>query len=38
MWGFGGLAALVAAVALFAAWLAALERSTPGRTTLRRGP
>ena len=30
MWGFGGVAALVAAVVLFAAWLAALERSTAG--------
>ncbi len=30
MWGFGGVAALVAALVLFAAWLAAMERSTPG--------
>lgn len=30
MWGFGGLAAVVATVVVFAAWLAALDRSTPG--------
>jgi putative membrane protein len=32
MWGFGGLAAVVAAVALFASWLYALERATELRT------
>jgi putative membrane protein len=31
MWGFGGVAAVVAAVALFASWLAAAERATPSR-------
>lgn len=30
MWGVGGIAAVVAAVVFFAAWLAALERSQPG--------
>ncbi|MDP9019643.1 MAG: cytochrome c oxidase assembly protein [Actinomycetota bacterium] len=36
MWGFGGVAAVVATVVLFAAWLAALERSSPGRPDLAR--
>ena len=34
MWGFGGIAAVVAAVALFAAWLIALDRSPPGERGL----
>lgn len=34
MWGFGGIAAVVAAVALFAAWLVALDRSPPGERRL----
>lgn len=34
MWGFGGVAALVATLVLFAAWLAALERSSPARPDL----
>jgi putative membrane protein len=31
MWGFGGVAVVVAAVVLFAAWLSGLERSAPDR-------
>lgn len=31
MWGFGGLAAVVAAAAVFASWLGGLERATPAR-------
>jgi cytochrome c oxidase assembly factor CtaG len=34
MWGFGGIAAVVATVVVFAAWLAALDRSTPGERDL----
>ncbi|MBW3643219.1 MAG: cytochrome c oxidase assembly protein, partial [Actinobacteria bacterium] len=34
MWGFGGLAALVAAVVLFTAWLSGLDRSAPARRDL----
>jgi cytochrome c oxidase assembly factor CtaG len=31
MWGFGGVASLVGAFALFVAWLQGMERATPGR-------
>jgi cytochrome c oxidase assembly factor CtaG len=31
MWGFGGVAALVGAFALFVAWLDSMERTSPGR-------
>jgi cytochrome c oxidase assembly factor CtaG len=31
MWGFGGVAALVGAFALFVAWLEGMERATPSR-------
>jgi cytochrome c oxidase assembly factor CtaG len=31
MWGFGGVATLVGAFALFVAWLQGMERATPGR-------
>jgi putative membrane protein len=34
MWGFGGVAAVVAAVVLFAAWLSGLERTAPDRGEL----
>jgi putative membrane protein len=34
MWGFGGMAAVVAAVVLFTAWLSGLERSARGRQEL----
>jgi putative membrane protein len=36
MWGFGGVATLVGAFALFVAWLHGLERATPGRSAERR--
>jgi cytochrome c oxidase assembly factor CtaG len=37
MWGFGGVAALVGAFALFVSWLEGLERATPGRLVLGSG-
>jgi putative membrane protein len=35
MWGFGGVAALVGAFALFVSWLDGLERRAPARTLAR---
>ncbi len=34
MWGFGGMATLVGAFALFVSWLQALDRTDPGRGTV----